>query len=111
MTPLGKSGVQVTTLGLGGASYGSLNYQVPEIDAIEEMLKENKIRKAYLMPFMSVAGDHVINDLAGNEEDSWKSVLTGAGIECIPVLKGMAEYDVFAKLWVDHLKTVMSHIE
>ena len=32
--PLGRTGVQVTQLGLGGASYGSLFYEVPEADAI-----------------------------------------------------------------------------
>ena len=32
--PLGRTGVQVTQLGLGGASYGSLFYEVPEVDAI-----------------------------------------------------------------------------
>src|SRR5690349_14214154 len=33
--PLGKSGVQVTQLGLGGASYGSLFHEVPERDALD----------------------------------------------------------------------------
>jgi D-threo-aldose 1-dehydrogenase len=30
---IGKTGVEVTQLGLGGASYGSLFYEVPEADA------------------------------------------------------------------------------
>jgi D-threo-aldose 1-dehydrogenase len=32
--PLGRTGVQLTQLGLGGASYGSLFHEVPELDAI-----------------------------------------------------------------------------
>ncbi|MBL6971042.1 MAG: sirohydrochlorin cobaltochelatase, partial [Desulfobacterales bacterium] len=81
----------------------------PGIDDIKAMLLKKKIKKAYLMPFMSVAGDHARNDMAGEEKDSWKSILTTAGIECVPILKGTAEYDEIVAIWVDHLKTVMSH--
>ena len=81
----------------------------PEVDLIEELLLKNKIKKAYLMPFMSVAGDHAKNDMAGDEEDSWKSILTKAGIECVPVLKGTAEFDNFVDIWVDHIGGPLSH--
>lgn len=30
---------------------------------------------------MAVSGDHAKNDMAGDEEDSWKSILTKAGID------------------------------
>ena len=63
------------------------------------------------MPFMSVAGDHAVNDMAGEEEDSWKSVLTDAGISCTPVLKGTAEYDDIVKIWVDHLEEAVSGLD
>ena len=32
------------------------------------------------------------NDLAGDEDDSWKSIFTKAGIECVPILKGTADF-------------------
>lgn len=81
------------------------------LDEIREMLMERGVKKAYLIPFMSVAGDHTVNDLAGDEPDSWKSVLTGAGIDSVPVIRGMAEYDAFVDIWVDHLRGVMAHME
>ena len=81
----------------------------PEIDDVKNLLKEKNLKKAYLMPFMSVAGDHARNDMAGDEDDSWKSILTKAGVQCVPVLKGMAEYDDVVAVWVDHLKQVMAH--
>ena len=81
----------------------------PEIDDVTNLLKEKNLKKAYLMPFMSVAGDHARNDMAGDEDDSWKSILTKAGVQCVPVLKGMAEYDDVVAVWVDHLKQVMAH--
>ena len=81
----------------------------PTIDDIKAMLLKKKIKKAYLMPFMSVAGDHARNDMAGDEDDSWKVILKKAGIKCVPVLKGTAEYDEIVDIWVAHLKTVLAH--
>lgn len=81
----------------------------PTVDLIKDLLLKKKIKKAYLMPFMSVAGDHAKNDMAGAEDDSWKSVLTKAGIECVPILKGTAEYVSFVEIWVDHINGPLSH--
>jgi len=81
----------------------------PTIDDIKAALREQRIEKAYLMPFMSVAGDHARNDMAGDEENSWKSILTQAGISCVPILKGTAEYDDMVDIWIDHLRGAMSH--
>ncbi len=83
----------------------------PEVDLVKELLLKNNIKKAYLMPFMSVAGDHAKNDMAGDENDSWKSILTKAGIQCVPILKGTAEFDVFIDIWVDHLGGPLSHFD
>jgi sirohydrochlorin cobaltochelatase len=81
----------------------------PEVDLIQELLLEKKIKTAYLMPFMSVAGDHAKNDMASDEDDSWKSILTQAGIKCIPILKGTAEFDEFVEIWVDHVSGPLGH--
>jgi len=81
----------------------------PEVGLIQELMLEKNIKKAYLMPFMSVAGDHAKNDMAGAEDDSWLSILTKAGIECVPVLKGTAEYDEFVDIWVDHIGGPLGH--
>ena len=83
----------------------------PEVGDIKDLLLKKNIKKAYLMPFMSVAGDHAKNDMASDEDDSWKSILSKAGIQCVPILKGTAEYDVFVEMWVDHLGGPLSHFE
>ncbi len=83
----------------------------PDLDTILTLLKKNQIKKAYLMPFMSVAGDHAKNDMAGDEDDSWKSIITKAGIACVPVLKGTAEFKQFVDIWVDHLGGPLSHFD
>ncbi len=83
----------------------------PTINDIVPRLKKLGIKKAYLMPFMSVAGDHARNDMAGDEPDSWKSILEKAGIKTVPVLKGTAEYPEVVDVWVEHLKRAYSHFK
>lgn len=79
----------------------------PTFDEILDMLKAKGVKKAYLIPLMTVAGDHSINDMAGDEDDSWKSMLKEAGIEGVPVLKGLAEYDAVVDIWINRLKESM----
>lgn len=83
----------------------------PDINEIAVMLKEKKIKKAWLVPFMSVAGDHARNDMAGDDDDSWKSILGKEHIACVPVLKGTAEYDNMVAIWIDHLKEAFAHFD
>ncbi len=56
-----------------------------------------------MRPFMITAGDHATNDMAGPDDDSWKSVLTAAGFEVQPVLIGLGSNDAFAALFVEHI--------
>ena len=56
-----------------------------------------------LKPFMIVAGDHAVNDMAGPEADSWQSVLTAEGFTVESVLTGLGDNDAFARLFVDHI--------
>ena len=81
----------------------------PEVDLIKGLMLQKNIKTAYLLPFMSVAGDHAKNDMASDEDDSWKSIFTQAGIKSIPVLKGTAEFDAFVDIWVDHLSGPLGH--
>jgi sirohydrochlorin cobaltochelatase len=83
----------------------------PEIGEIRSWLAEKKIKTAWLLPFMSVAGDHAKNDMAGDETDSWKSILSEAGIACHTVMKGTAEYDSFVDIWLSHLEDVLHHFD
>ncbi|MGI6656411.1 MAG: sirohydrochlorin cobaltochelatase [Desulfobulbus sp.] len=83
----------------------------PSFDEVKALLVKKGIKKAYLVPLMTVAGDHVVNDMAGDDSDSWKSQLTAAGIESVPVLKGLAESEAIVGLWLENLKVVMAHMQ
>lgn len=80
----------------------------PSFNQVIAQLKEEGIKKITLTPFMSVAGDHARNDMAGEDEDSWKSIFEKEGFEVDIILKGLAEYDEVVDVWVDHLKEVYS---
>jgi len=83
----------------------------PTLEDVKEGLKAAKIKEAYLLPFMTVAGDHAHNDMAGPEPDSWKSVLEKAGIRCKPVLKSITENPNIVKIFIAHTKNVMKHFK
>ncbi len=82
----------------------------PSLDDLLPKLREKKGRKAYLMPFMLVAGDHARNDMAGDNAESWKSVLGKNGFRCEAVMEGMGDYPEIVDVWLDHLKEVYSRL-
>lgn len=79
------------------------------IETLLPKLKQLKIKKVYIVPLMSVAGDHAKNDMSGDEPESWKSILTRNGYQCESILKGTADYPKIIEVWLDHLRTVLAH--
>ncbi len=63
-----------------------------------------KIDKVLLKPMMIVAGDHATNDMASDDEDSWKTVLSNAGFKVEAILQGLGSNNQFADLFIDHIK-------
>ncbi len=74
----------------------------PAFDQVLEVLKDKGIKKVVIRAFMIVAGDHATNDMAGSEDDSWKSMLVKEGIAVEPYLHGMGENDKVADIYVRH---------
>ena len=78
----------------------------PELENVKKLLKKSGLKKVVLAPFMIVAGDHATNDLAGDEEASWKSLLKADGYEVRCILKGLGEYPQVRSLFVEHIAAV-----
>jgi sirohydrochlorin cobaltochelatase len=76
----------------------------PSLDQTLPQIAVAGVKKLLLKPFMTVAGDHTVNDLAGDDPDSWRSILSGNGYEVITVARGLGEIDGFADVYVHHLK-------
>ncbi|MCK5695281.1 MAG: sirohydrochlorin cobaltochelatase, partial [Desulfobacula sp.] len=70
----------------------SLGHYIPKID------------KVLLKPLMIVAGDHATNDMAGDEEDSWKTILTKAGFDIEILLQGLGSNNQFADIFIANIK-------
>lgn len=67
-------------------------------------LKQKNIREVTLMPYMLVAGDHATNDMASDEEDSWKSQLEKEDIKVNIYLHGLGENKAYQDIYVQHLR-------
>jgi len=78
----------------------------PSLDNVVEGLLHTKTKKVVLKPFMIVAGDHANNDMAGDEDDSWKKVLESKGIKVITITKGLGENSKIADIYISHIKDV-----
>lgn len=76
----------------------------PTLETIIKHLEADKIKKVLLMPFMLVAGDHAINDMAGDEADSWKSILEGRGYQVETRIVGLGELEKIRQIYVDHAR-------
>lgn len=77
------------------------------IEDILDDLKMKKISKVTLKPFMLVAGDHAKNDMASDEEDSWKTILEKNGIEVDVKIKGLGENMKIRQIFISHLKDII----
>lgn len=76
----------------------------PGIDNVIAKLKRNNIKEVTLMPYMLVAGDHAINDMAGDEEDSWKSILEREGFKVNIYLHGLGENNSYQEIYVQRVQ-------
>lgn len=80
----------------------------PGPERVLKGLRHAGVKKVTLLPLMVVAGDHANNDMAGDEEDSWKSMFEAEGIKVVPVLRGLGEVNAWADIYVRHLKEAMA---
>ncbi len=79
----------------------------PDLEKIKKDLESFKPQKVTLIPLMIVAGDHANNDMAGDEDDSWKTQLKKEGYEVECVLKGLGEYQGIQDMFVAHCKNAL----
>lgn len=77
------------------------------VDEVIDVVKKFNPEKVILTPFMIVAGDHANNDLAGEQEDSWKNVFEREGYKVDCVLKGLGEYEFIRRIFQEHLEEAM----
>ena len=82
----------------------------PSLDDIVAALEGKDYTRVVLEPLMVVAGDHANNDMAGDEDDSWKSILTAKGYEVECILEGLGQKPAVQAVYVDHVKAAVDQL-
>jgi len=75
----------------------------PSLEDVIALAKASGAKKVVLLPLMIVAGDHANNDMAGDEEGSWKKAFEAEGFEVECVLKGLGQYKGVQEMIVKHM--------
>lgn len=110
----------------GGMAYPALQYYLsladtnafvgtvegdPDFERVAENLKTGQIRKAWIIPLMTVAGDHARQDMFGSDKDSWKEKLIAQGVEVKTVVRGLGEAPTVVALWIEGLKKALGNAQ
>ena len=97
---------------------GFVNHYVGTVEAepsLEDLLAAVKLQPAYsravLQPLMVVAGDHAINDMAGDGEDSWKCAFAAAGYDVHCILEGLGQNRDVQQMYVRHVGEAIERLE
>ena len=102
---------QMEDLGYKNAFIGTVEGEPEDTacEAVIDKVKEAGYKKVVLRPLMVVAGDHANNDMAGDDEDSWKSQFEASGafdgIDC--QIEGLGRIPAVEDLYVAHTKAAM----
>lgn len=95
---------------------GHENYYVgtveaePSLDDVIAAVGEKEYTKVVLEPLMVVAGDHANNDMAGDEEGTWKKAFEDAGYEVECLLRGLGELEPIQDLYVAHAQAAIDSL-
>ncbi|MGN8961180.1 sirohydrochlorin cobaltochelatase [Bariatricus sp. HCP28S3_D3] len=102
---------QMQVLGYDNVFIGTVEGEPEETscEAIIEAVKNAGYKKVILRPLMVVAGDHANNDMAGEDEDSWKSLFENSGFfEQVDVqIAGLGGIEAIQQIYVDHTAAVI----
>ena len=106
---------QMEELGFANAFIGTVEGEPEDTacEAVVEKVKEAGYKNVILRPLMVVAGDHANNDMAGSEEDSWKSMMEASGaFESVDTqIAGLGRIDAVKDLYVEHTKAAIDSLE
>ena len=80
----------------------------PSVEDVLEAVQQGGYERVVLRPLMIVAGDHANNDMAGDDEDSWKSIFEGSGYEVVCVVEGLGQLEGIQELFSQHVQDALS---
>ena len=79
-------------------------------EAVIDKVKEAGYKKVVLRPLMVVAGDHANNDMAGDEDGSWKKTFEDAGYQVECLVRGLGENEAIRQIYVEHAQAAIDSL-
>ena len=79
----------------------------PSLEDVLALVQAGSYERVVLLPLMIVAGDHANNDMAGNEEGSWKTTFEAAGYQVECLVNGLGELEAVQNLLVAHAQAAI----
>ena len=105
---------QMNVLGYDNVFIGTVEGEPEDTacEAVIEKIQEAGYKKVILRPLMVVAGDHANNDMAGDDDDSWKSQFEASGVfDSIETqIAGLGQIPVIQDLYVSHTHAAMEEL-
>lgn len=105
---------QMAALGYDNVFVGTVEGEPEETacEAVIEAVKAAGYKNVILRPLMVVAGDHANNDMAGDDDDSWKSMFTASGNfdKVDTQIAGLGEIEAVQQIYVDHTKAAIDSL-
>lgn len=105
---------QMAALGYDNVFVGTVEGEPEETacEAVIEAVKAAGYKNVILRPLMVVAGDHANNDMAGADDDSWKSMFTASGNfdKVDTQIAGLGEIEAVQQIYVDHTKAAIDSL-
>ena len=105
---------QMNDLGYDNVFIGTVEGEPEDTacEAVIEKIQESGYKKVVLRPLMVVAGDHANNDMAGDDDDSWKSQFEASGaFDSIDTqIAGLGQIPVIQDLYVSHTKAAIEEL-
>lgn len=80
----------------------------PSLEDVLALVKASGAKKVVLLPLMIVAGDHANNDMAADEDGSWKTSFEKEGFQVECVLKGLGQYQGIQNMFVKHVEETIA---
>ena len=102
---------KLTAGGYENYDIGTVEAEPSLEDLMEALAAKGTYTKVVLEPLMVVAGDHANNDMAGDEEDSWKSQLEAADYEVECILKGLGELPAIREIYAAHTQAAIDRLK
>lgn len=100
---------KITAAGYAGYFVGTVE-ATPSLDDVLAAVKAGGYTRVALEPLMVVAGDHANNDMAGDEDGSWKKAFEAEGIEVVPILEGLGQFNEIQDIYAQHVQTAIDSL-